>query len=343
MEENSTTISMQNDAASLGIKENGGAISHFRLHEDGINPLSFRMRQDDNGDAYFEGHFICLPRWGDPSPGEKKAGLHKHGSFSRMPWNIYREGNKTYMQATSGREGITLNRILTLDPQQACFEVEEKITNFHALGCLYDMVQHPTLAAPFLSADTIVDCNATTGFDNDRKSYDKKDFTEWPNVISRQGATINLSRPGRPAYSGVYSFIVNPMQTWGWITAYAPQHRLLIGYIWKRKDYPWINMWLHYEEDRLLYRGLEFGASGMHKPFHEMLDLNLIHLLNEKTCLYLDAGGQEIRRYYCFLQKTPPGYNGVQQVEIKDTHFVIREKGTAAAIYLPHSFNLNQS
>ena len=67
---------IENESASLSINLDGGAIIDFQLKTTGINPLSFLYPNDlmpsnnKNGAAY-QGHFLCLGRWGEPSSGEK--------------------------------------------------------------------------------------------------------------------------------------------------------------------------------------------------------------------------------------------------------------------------------
>lgn len=69
------------------------------------------------------------------------------------------------------------------------------------------MVQHPTLAQPFLDNDLIVDCNATKGFD---QSNIKKIFS-WPYVELPDGNAFDLRTP-RQCYNSVYSFIADPSE-----------------------------------------------------------------------------------------------------------------------------------
>ena len=69
------------------------------------------------------------------------------------------------MQAKSILEGLKINREVYLDPSFPIYLVKEQVVNFNALGRLFSMVQHPTIAAPFLDNKITVDCNATVGFD----------------------------------------------------------------------------------------------------------------------------------------------------------------------------------
>src|SRR5690606_27103919 len=113
---------------------------------------------------------------------------------------------------------------------------------------------------------------------------------------------IDLSNPSRP-YTSVFSFLVNPEDAFGFITAWSPRHQLLLGYVWDRKDYPWIHLWQDWDKDRLRYLGIEFGTAALHQPFPQLLASGL-ELFGERTTAYLDAGEKHSRRYLGFLHET---------------------------------------
>src|ERR1700761_7271634 len=104
--------SISNKTASVSVDLNGGAIVDFHLHADGINPLTFK-READN----FQGHFLCLGRWGEPSKGEKTAGISLHGEAVKQTWKqgYSTSKNELKMQMTAPLEGLHVDRSMTLD------------------------------------------------------------------------------------------------------------------------------------------------------------------------------------------------------------------------------------
>jgi hypothetical protein len=322
-------VMLQNEACSLSFDRQGGAWVDFHRKPGGMNPLNFHLEQDVPGaQSYsFRGHFLCLGRWGDPSPGEAAKGHVKHGDFNRLEWTAEANGNGCVMRAESPLEGLFLERTITLDRQAPLVTVKELVHNTGSLGRLYQMVQHPTLTAPFLAGDTLVDCNATTGFDYAFETYDEAAFCQWPVARTTRGEQLHLGRPERP-YSSVFSFIVDPAEEWGWITAYAPAQQLLLGYVWPRIHYPWIHHWLHFEQDTLRYRGLEFGTTGVHKSFQEIWERQLLQVLGTPACSYIDSGETQQRQYSAFQLPVPAGFTGVQRVEVGENALHIVEKGS---------------
>lgn len=337
-------IQLENDYVLLNIDPLGGAISSFRLKEENINPLSFsfskeQMPFNNKAGANYKGHFLCLGRWGEPSAGEIKAGLPNHGEPANIQWTI-KETTKAElrMETIATKEGLHVERTIVVDPQSSVYGVKENVTNINPLGRLFNMVQHPTLAAPFLDEKTIVDCNATKGFDQMHYKNISSNIVEWPIANDIEGNRINLKNPAS-AYSSVYSFIVNPLYDYGWITALSPKHNLLFGYIWKREHYPWINLWQHYNENKIQYRGLEFGTTGIHQPFEEILN-TATTLFDRKTYAYIDAGETITKSYFSFISAIPKDFKGVENVDIVEDKLIIRTSDNNEDIIFKLSQNL---
>ena len=164
-------VQLENDSASLTIDSFGGAITSFRLKENEINPWSFAFRKEqipaNNTDgANYQVHFACIGRWGEPSAGEIIAGLVNHGEPANIQWTIAeRSAAVLNMNVVGFKEGLCVDRTVEMDQHSPVYAVKETITNINSLGRMYNIVQHPTLAAPFLDENTLVDCNAWYGFD----------------------------------------------------------------------------------------------------------------------------------------------------------------------------------
>ncbi len=316
-----STKILENGSGCLEIDLFGGAITSFKLHEGEINPLSFRfsaeqMPANNKAGAPYRGHFLCLGRWGLPSEGEIKAGVPDHGQIANIMWQA-EEGDQTQfeMQTHSELEGLHVKRLIQMDINSPVYIVNEEVTNTNPLGRLYNMVQHPTLGRPFLDDTTIINCNAGLGFDHCFSNEPEKDVSSWPIGIGEDMKTINLSNTEQN-YSSVFSFIVKKEAKFGWVSAYSPTHNLILGYVWERKDYSWINLWQDWHEDKIRYRGIEFGTTGIHKPFGQILEDGNWKVFGENTCEYIDAGEKLSRKYLSFLCKVQPGFQGIDELSI---------------------------
>lgn len=79
------------------------------------------------------------------------------------------------------------------------------------------------------------------------------------------------------------------------MTATNPDLGLVFGYVWKKSDYPWISLWCcSRPESGYMSRGIEFGTTGLHKPF-PMLAKHSTLLDNLPTFLTLDAKEAQTR------------------------------------------------
>ena len=336
-------MSLQNEKSAVSVDLNGGAITGFQWLGKDVNPLNFRFEQqqmpaNNQGGFRFQGHFLCLGRWGEPSAGEAKAGVPNHGQFANIPWELGSSNNDLTlaMSAIAPLEGLQVERFLRLDPTQAVFGVKEKVSNINPLGRIYNVVQHPTLSAPFLHPKTLVNCGGSTGFKQSLTGNIDIQSTEWPWARSKNESIYSLENP-QVMENSVYSFIGNPKSQLGWITAYSPIHELLLGYLWKREDYPWIHLWQHWEGEKLKYRGIEFGTAGIHKPFGEYIH-SFPELFGEKTFDFLDAGATIERKYLSFLLDVEGPYKGVENIELDNGKIIIHEKDAYPSLQIDTSF-----
>ncbi|MEO8112631.1 MAG: hypothetical protein ABI594_21460 [Ginsengibacter sp.] len=327
-------VSLQNNKAILAIDLFGGAITDFHLKNIDTNPLSFvfskeQMPENNKDGAPYQGHFLCLGRWGEPSAGEMKAGLPNHGQVANILWDVEKKStqNTFQMKVTAPLEGLRVNRKIILDEENAVFAVKEIIQNFNPLGRLYNMVQHPTLAAPFLDETTIVDCNAGEGFDQACYKQIEYNNLHWPLVKDEKQNKIDLRKSSQP-YNAVFSFVIKKEDEYGWITAFSCKQNLLFGYVWKRSDYPWIHLWQHYADGTIQYRGIEFGTAGIHQPFDEILN-TAPTLFGEKTFAFIDAGESVSKNYFSFIYNTDAGCEGVENINIADDQIQIKTKNGA--------------
>jgi hypothetical protein len=336
-------IRLENDSASITVDSFGGAITAFCLKGKDINPLSFafskeQMPDNNKAGANYQGHFVCIGRWGRPSYGEIRSGLPDHGEPANIEW-VIKEMDETELQmaTVAVKEGLKVERKIVMHPEHPVYMVKESVSNVNTLGRLYNMVQHPSLAAPFLDEATLVDCNASHGFDQVHYKNILANVIKWPQANEELNNIIDLRNP-HFSYNAVHSFVVNPGDDYGWITAFSPTHHLVFGYVWKRAHYPWIHLWQHYIKDKIQYRGIEFGTAGIHQPFSEILD-TATTIFGEKTYAFIDAGETITKNYFSFIQSVEDGFAGVENIYFAEGQLIIKAKNGGKGI----NFKLTQN
>ena len=324
-------LTLQNKAVRLSIAGKGGAIVEFRFRNSVINPLNWSSSpqedpdQKGNGGIVLQGHFLCLDRWGAPSKAEQARGVPFHGEAARIPWSMQLAttkdlGYKVLMQCKMPLARLQVDRDVRMTgPSSAAtiVQVTETVTNTAKLGRVYNFVQHPSIAPPFLDNSTIVDANAELGFlqTDDGKVPTTKKAHRWP-LIKIDGKTHNLRHFTGSVKSGhdVSSYRFAKGKKYGWVTAVNPKHRLLIGYVWRTSEYPWLNIWRYVDKGRVLARGFEFGTTGLHQPFGVLVKTN--KALDRKLFSYIDAGEKQTKTYWMFLAQVPERFRGVHRLTI---------------------------
>lgn len=307
------SLVLEGAKASLTIDVLGGSFVDFRLNHVDVNPLVWA--NDGPADqARSMSHFVCLDRWGMPSPAEAANGMKGHGEATKVEWETLsgpssKGGVAQASQAASlPMAGLRVQR--TVRVSGAAFHVEETVTNENKLGRIYNMVQHPTVGPPFLDVDTIVDANARRGFLQSSPMPNPEHPTVvWPQAL--KGATpIDLRGLVDDDLPKVCSFVID--EDMGWVTAASPSKELLIGYVWKTAEYPWLNIWRHVVDGKPLARGLEFGTTGLHQPFGKLVQKGRI--FDRMLFDHLDAGESKTRSFVGFLAQIPKNFQGVESV-----------------------------
>ncbi|MBN9693487.1 MAG: hypothetical protein J0M24_24845 [Verrucomicrobia bacterium] len=307
----------------------GGSIAEFRLRDSSLNPLKWGVpsRQDPENRGF--GHFLCLDRWGPPSDAEGARGVPYHGEAAHVAWEITQPLEKSATQAqveVSAQlplAGLSIRRQLRMALAQPVCRVEEQVTNNRPLGRIYNQVQHPTIAPPFLDPTTLVDCNGRRGFaQGNPLPHPEEPSFFWPAALNRDGIAVNLRRLTTNPDPNVVSYAID--ETLGWVTAVTPGRGLLIGYLWKTTDYPWVSLWRDVRDGAPVARGLEFGTTGLHQPFSVLTQVGRIW--ERPLFAYLDAGETQTRVYTMFLAEVPLDFEGVERISLNGTTLTLHER-----------------
>jgi hypothetical protein len=330
-------VVLRGEVAQASIAVDGGGIIEFRFVDQQTNPLNWEIGELEpktEGQPYLRGHFLCLDRWGAPSDAESKNGVPFHGEAPRVVWQVTKlpqredAGSVAEMGCTLPLAGMLVHRAIKLDAKSALLTVTEQVTNTNLRGRIYNMVQHPSIAPPFLDESTLVDSNARFGFWQETVPQSQTTDSVWPSLMI-DGRRVDLRRfenvAAKTTRHDVSSFVFDEADVHGWVTACNPGKRLLIGYVWRLGDYPWLNIWRYMRDGKVAARGLEFGTTGYHQPFSQLVKRGRI--LGRPLYDYLDSGQTVTRSYAAFLLKIPDDYRGVARVTYQKDRLTLTERG----------------
>ena len=105
---------------------------------------------------------------------------------------------------------------------------------------------------------------------------------------------------------------MDPDREWAFVTALNTEKRLLIGYLFRTSDYPWLQTWENYPSEGMMSRGLEFGTQAFDQPRREIVTQN--RLLGQLLYRWLPARSEITSSYLLFWTRAPEGFKGVDEV-----------------------------
>ncbi len=324
------TVTLDNGIARMDLKLNGGTITEFSLNAVDVNPM------------HEYGHFLCFDRWGPSSPEDQALGIPFHGEASKVTWTlqqgpIMKQGYYfTEMSCYLPIVKLGMDRKIYLNNNSSVFKVVEEISNHNDAPRVFNVVQHATLGAPFLDETTIVDTKVVSGFSQaGTLPPSPGELFTWPDaVVDGDPTDLRYIASDHTWNAAVVSFTLDENEEYGWVTAINPSLNLMVGYLWQTAEYPWLNLWFNFRNDKPYARGLEFGSTGLHQPWPTVLEMDSI--LGKKLYDELDVDEKITKSYYAFLSEIPSDYKGVESVTIVGDQIKVEEYGADSlrTIYL---------
>jgi hypothetical protein len=131
---------------------------------------------------------------------------------------------------------------------------------------------------------------------------------DWPMAPRSIGGFTDLSiQSDNHAASEYTTHLGDPQHDDIFFIAFSPATHLAFGYIWKRKDFPWLGIWQeNYSrknspwDGHTLALGMEFGVSPFPESRREMVDRG--RLFDTPTYRWLPARGRLEAEYWVVLQ-----------------------------------------
>ena len=332
-------VQLDNGIARMEINRFGGAISSFELSKQKLNPYSWIAKKWKKNDvSEKEGFFTCFDRLSFSSKEDQERGIPFHGEATSVEWTI--------LDHTTSKAGddlltvecklplakMTMVREICLFKKSSVCRITDRITNNNPHRKPYNILQHPSLAAPFLDDSVRIDSNAARGFKN-TKDPDEMPGTvfDWP-MAEVDGKTTDL-RHLTKGHSRVDNLICEPNTQHGWGTVVNASERLLTGHLWNTKDYPWIRIWREWKHAEPGALGVEFSTTPLGIPLEEIVEKG--DLLDLPTVEFLEPGQTVEKTFYTFLAPVPKNYDGVSSVRLENGELIIDAEGSAKEITLP--------
>jgi hypothetical protein len=341
-------VVISNGTADLTVVTKGGAMSEFVLRADPerLNTMwdPTRMAREAGQPARFGaslGHFVCVDGFGGVSPEERAAGLPGHGEAHLQPWEIRfarQEGKTITVTFTTHLPLVQENfvRTLRMVEGESVVYVHSELESLVAFDRPAVWAEHATIGSPFLEPGvTVVDLSGRRSQvrphsgsrpgSMQHRLESGKDFT-WPMAPLTAGGKADIR--AAPAKLGVgdhtTTLMLDPANKYAWVTALHTGKRLLLGYVFKGEEYPWLQSWENYPSPGMLARGLEFSTQPFDVPRRQAIQTAT--MFNAPTYRWLPAKSKIESRFLMFLVRVPEGFSKVDQLSLENGRLVLQDR-----------------
>ncbi len=296
------------------------------------------------------GHNLCLDLFGMPSPEEIKFGGTLHGETGVSQWSASLKSNASQamlqLSVQLPRAELDFTRSLLLRRGESVVYIRESVKNERKVDQFIQWQQHATLGAPFLSKDCVIDLPGARGRTNPA-GYDGRELLKtdaeflWPYAPRFDRGRVDLRQLLTARSRGFIAAVQVALdRTYGFACALNKKLAFVIGYLFRRSDFPWIALW---EENgarrnspwngREKTRGLEFGTSPL--PLSRAENFRLGQMYGTPTLAHIPAGSTRTANYLLFLAHVPQGTLSIADVAVKPDSLELLDSANKVITSLP--------
>ena len=345
---------LSNDVLELTVLEMGGSLARLVLKNDPekMNPLWDALRKDremgrPERASGMTGHYTCLDGFGLASSEERAAGMpFSHGEAHSLPW-VTRSREKQGQTATLVQTVYlpfvqeVLTRTLKLVDGENIVYAHSTLESLLAFDRPVCWVEHATVGSPFLEPGvTVVDLSGNRAVTRSRarrglfphRLAASEEFT-WPMAPGVDGRPVNLRlTPKLPNSHDWTGHLWDPDREFAFVTVLHPEKRLLLGYVFRRTEYPWMQILEHYAPRGIMARGLEFGTQTFGGARRKMITQN--KRFGQLLYRWLPAKSKIEANFLLFWSRTPEGFQGVDDIQVGEDRLDIRDKRSGRSFSL---------
>jgi hypothetical protein len=353
-------VILSNSKLQATIMTKGSTLASLTLADDPekLSPLwnPMRMARELGKPVKFDGGaglFVCVDGFGPTSAEERAAGLPGHGEAHTETYAVHseRHGSGTGVTLTAKLpivQEMFTRTFRVIDGENVIY-VESQLENLLGFDRPVNWAEHATIGSPFLEPGvTVVDVSgsrsqtrpytSTRSGDVEQRLTSGQDFT-WPLAPGLNGKTIDLRQtPADPHFLDHAATLLDRRRELEWVTAINPKKHLIIGYVFRRADYPWLQHWGYYPPTRKMARGMEFGTQPYDVPRREAISTG--SMFETPTYRWLPAKSKVSTRFLIFYAHTPDGFNKVDDVSMQNGEIVSTDHAANKQIKLTASERL---
>ncbi|MES1262648.1 MAG: hypothetical protein ABUS49_13020 [Acidobacteriota bacterium] len=350
--EGQPAVTLSNDKLTLTILGQGTAFAELLLKDDPSLPSPLwnpaRMSRELGRNTTFNpgtGHFLCVDGFGPVSPEERAAGLPGHGEAHLQLFDAHslRQGKTSEVTLTAKlpivQESVS-RRVRMIDGENVVY-VDTTLENLLGFDRPVNWAEHATVGSPFLESGVTVfdlsgsrsqtrpyaDANPNSANQNQsqRRLPKGQDFT-WPMAPGIDGQVVDMRQtPNNAHYLDHTTTLLDPSRQLEWVTALNPKSHLILGYVFRRDEYPWLQTWGNYPASGKFSRGMEFGTQPYDVSRREAVGMGT--MFGAPTYRWLPAKGKIESHFLFFYAHVPEGFTKIDDVRVESGQIVIESAG----------------
>ena len=292
--------------------------------------------------AGIAGHSLSFAHFGPPSKEETAAGLSTHGEAPSLPWKQLGKRASPRLSLHYGctlREAqIDFRRRITIDRTSPVIYCEEHAENLSRYDRPMSWNEHVTFGPPFLECGTTIFDMPATQAKVCPAGYSERIFLQpdgefsWPQAPRKDGGINNLRIMPNEIFGHYTAQLLDPTREIGFISACNPRQGMLVLYVYRRADFPWVGNWEERNsriaapwKGKTFCRGMEFSTTPFAIPLRDTIDNG--RLFGETTYRWLPAKARVSVRFLIVLFAVPENFAGVSKVSINRGVMHVTEAG----------------
>jgi hypothetical protein len=300
------------------------------------DPIRLARELGDQSRSGSGGHFVCVDGFGRSSKEEGAAGLGGHGEARLQDMEVVtaaKNAGTTTLELRSTlpivQEGFKRTYRL-VDGEQVVY-VDSELENLLGFDRPIVWAEHATVGSPFLARGaTVIDLSTARSQvrphkrDRPHLLIAGADFT-WPMAPMIGGGLFDFRHvPMGPPSMDHTTHLMDPNREHQFVTALNLDEKLLIGYLFRRSDFPWLQTWDNFANTKAMARGIEFST----QPY----DVSRRDAISEgkmwgvPTYRWLPAKSTIHSRFLMFYTRVPDGFRKVDDVRLEGRELVIEDR-----------------
>jgi hypothetical protein len=153
------------------------------------------------------------------------------------------------------------------------------------------------------------------------------------------GKPLDLrAAPANKTWMGHTTTLMDPSRPLAYVTVLNTARRYLLGYVFRRDEFPWVQNYMNYPADGWLARGLEFATQPFDLPRRDMVELN--RMFDTPVYRWLPAKSKISTRFLLFYVRSPEGMSRVDDVRLEHGNLIVEDRGSGKTLKLAASLPL---